>query len=107
MIDLGCAPGGWTQVAVEKTNSTLDNLKRKKGRVIGIDLKPILSIQGAEIMLLDFLDNDFDEKINKILKSKVENVISDMASNSTGHKKSDHLRIMGYIVNQQLFSLII
>jgi len=41
VIDLGCAPGGWTQVAVEKTNSNLDNLKRKKGRVIGIDLKPI------------------------------------------------------------------
>ena len=104
VIDLGCAPGGWTQVAVEKTNSNLDNLKRKKGRVIGIDLKPILSIQGAEIMLLDFLDNDFEEKINKILKSKVENVISDMASNSTGHKKSDHLRIMALCESAAFFS---
>ena len=62
VIDLGCAPGGWTQVAVEKTNSNLDNLKRKKGRVIGIDLKPILSIQGAEIMELDFLDNEILKK---------------------------------------------
>ena len=47
VIDLGCAPGGWSQVAVEKTNSNLDKLKEKQGRVIGIDLKPILSINGC------------------------------------------------------------
>ena len=55
-------------------------------------------------MVLDFLDNDFEEKINKILKCKVENVISDMASNSTGHKKSDHLRIMALCESAASFS---
>jgi 23S rRNA (uridine2552-2'-O)-methyltransferase len=92
VIDLGCAPGGWSQVAVEKTNSNLDKLKEKQGRVIGIDLKPILSINGAEIYLLDFLEDNFENKIGDILNHKVDNILSDMASNSTGHKKSDHLK---------------
>ena len=104
VIDLGCAPGGWTQVAVEKTNSNRDHLQQKQGRVIGIDLKPVLSIQGAEILLFDFLSNDFEEKIREVLKNRVDNVLSDMASNSTGHKKSDHLKIMALCEAAAYFS---
>ena len=104
VIDLGCAPGGWTQVAVEKTNSNLDNLDKQQGQVIGIDLKPILPINGAEIFVIDFLDNDFEEKICEILSHKVDNIISDMARNSTGHKKSDHLRIMALCESAAYFA---
>ncbi len=104
VIDLGCAPGGWSQVAVEKTNSNLDKFKQKQGRVIGIDLKPIVSISGAEIYVIDFLENDFVNKIGEILNHKVDNVLSDMASNSTGHKKSDHLRIMALCESAAFFA---
>ena len=104
VIDLGCAPGGWSQVAVEKTNSNLDKLKKKKGRVISIDLKPILSINGAEIYVCDFLEDNFLKKIGEILNYKVDNVLSDMASNSTGHKKSDHLRIMALCESAAFFA---
>ncbi len=104
VIDLGCAPGGWLQVAVEKTNANLDQLNKKKGRVIGIDLKPILSVNGAEILVLDFLETNFEEKIGEILNYKVDNVLSDMASNSTGHKKSDHLRIMALCESAAFFA---
>ena len=104
VIDLGCAPGGWTQVAVEKTNSNRENLKKKQGRVIGIDLKPVFPIHGADILLIDFLNNDFEEKIRGLLKNKVDNVLSDMASNSTGHKKSDHLKIMALCEAAAYFS---
>ena len=104
VIDLGCAPGGWSQVAVEKTNANLDQLNKKKGRVIGIDLKPILSVNGAEIIVLDFLENNFEEKMGEILSYKVDNVLSDMASNSTGHKKSDHLRIMALCESAAYFA---
>ena len=104
VIDLGCAPGGWSQVAVEKTNANLDQLNKKKGRVIGIDLKPILSVNGAEIFVLDFLETNFEEKMGEILSYKVDNVLSDMASNSTGHKKSDHLRIMALCESAAYFA---
>ncbi len=104
VIDLGCAPGGWLQVAVEKTNSNLDNLQKKQGRVIGIDLKPVLSIKGAEILVFDFLNSNFEKKIGEILNHKVDNVISDMAANSTGHRKSDHLRIIALCEAAAFFS---
>mgnify|MGYP001156790855 FL=1 len=104
VIDLGCAPGGWSQVAVEKTNSNLDKLKEKQGRVIGIDLKPILSINGAEIYIFDFLEDNFEKEIGEILNHKVDNILSDMASNSTGHKKSDHLKIMALCESAAFFA---
>jgi len=104
VIDLGCAPGGWSQVAVEKTNSNHDKLQKKQGRVIGIDLKPILSINGAEIYVFDFLEDSFEKKIVEILNHKVDNILSDMASNSTGHKKSDHLKIMSLCESAAFFA---
>ena len=105
VVDLGSAPGGWLQIAVEKTNSNLNYPQKKQGRVIGIDLKPLLSIQGAEIYIIDFLNENFEKKIDDIIGNKVDNIISDMASNSTGHKKSDHLRIMALCESAALFAL--
>ena len=94
IIDLGSAPGGWLQVAVDKVNSTGKNKKAKIGRIIGFDLKEIEPILGAEAYILDFLDGDSPKKIIAIAGGSVDVVMSDMAASSTGHKQTDHLRVI-------------
>ncbi|QCE35620.1 RlmE family RNA methyltransferase [Acetobacteraceae bacterium] len=84
IIDLGAAPGGWSQVAV----------KEKAGKVIGIDLLPVEKLQGAEIIQGDFTDPEMPEKLRRLLNGGADAVISDMAPNTTGHAKTDHIRIM-------------
>lgn len=86
VLDLGAAPGGWCQVALEKLKSD--------GRVIGVDLQEMESVPGAELMQLDFLAEDALDRINEVLEGKVDVVMSDMAASSTGHKQTDHLKIM-------------
>ena len=94
VIDLGCAPGGWCQVVSSRVN-VLGNQKDKDiGQVIGIDLQEVEPIPGVQLHQLDFLSNDADIKIKDILGDKASVVISDMAAPSSGHKKTDHLRIM-------------
>jgi len=94
IIDLGCAPGGWLQVAVDKVNSTGKIKNAKIGRIIGFDLKEIEPIFGAEAYILDFLDGDSPKKIIAISGGSVDVVMSDMAASSTGHKQTDHLRVI-------------
>ena len=94
IIDLGSAPGGWLQVAVDKVNSTGKIKNAKIGRVIGFDLKEIEPILGAEAYILDFLDGDSPKKIVAIAGGSVDVVMSDMAASSTGHKQTDHLRVV-------------
>ena len=94
IIDLGCAPGGWLQVAVDKINSTGKIKNAKIGRIIGFDLKEIEPILGAEAYILDFLDGDSPKKIVAIAGGSVDVVMSDMAASSTGHKQTDHLRVI-------------
>ena len=94
IIDLGSAPGGWMQVAVDKVNSTGKIKNAKIGRVIGFDLKEIEPILGAEAYILDFLDGDSPKKIVAIAGGSVDVVMSDMAASSTGHKQTDHLRVV-------------
>ena len=94
IIDLGCAPGGWLQVAVDKVNSTGKIKNAKIGRIIGFDLKEIEPILGAEAYILDFLDADSPKKIVAIAGGSVDVVMSDMAASSTGHKQTDHLRVI-------------
>ena len=94
IIDLGSAPGGWLQVAVDKVNSTGKIKNAKIGRVIGFDLKEIEPILGAEAYILDFLDGDSPKKIVAIAGGSVDIVMSDMAASSTGHKQTDHLRVI-------------
>jgi len=94
IIDLGCAPGGWLQVAVDKVNSTGKIKNAKIGRIIGFDLKEIEPIWGAEAYILDFLDGDSPKKIVAIAGGSVDVVMSDMAASSTGHKQTDHLRVI-------------
>ncbi len=90
VLDLGAAPGGWTQVAVKKTRAL-----QGRGQVIGVDLSEMEPIAGARLMLLDFLDEDAPEKILALLGgTRVDLVLSDMAAPSCGHKQTDHMKIM-------------
>ena len=90
VVDLGAAPGGWSQIAAKKVGSAAG-----KGRVVGIDLLPIEAMPGVEFIELDFLDETAPDKLIELLGGPADVVMSDMAANTTGHKKTDHLRIMG------------
>ena len=90
VIDLGAAPGGWAQVAVKRTGSA-----EGRGRVVGIDLLPVETMPGAEFAELDFLAPGAPERLVDMLGGPADIVMSDMAANATGHRKTDHLRIVG------------
>lgn len=85
VVDLGAAPGGWTQVAVE----------RGAARVVGIDYLPMGSVPGATLLELDFLDPAAPDRLKSALGGQADVVLSDMAAPTTGHKPTDHLRIVG------------
>jgi len=87
IVDLGAAPGGWSQIAAKKAGP--------KGKVVGIDLLPIDPMAGVEFIQLDFLDESAPGKLIEMLGGPADVVMSDMAANTTGHKKTDHLRIIG------------
>jgi 23S rRNA (uridine2552-2'-O)-methyltransferase len=84
VLDLGAAPGGWSQVAV----------KRGAGRVVGIDLLPLNPVAGAVMLQGDFTDPDVQAQLKAELDGRADLVLSDMAPNTTGHAATDHLRIM-------------
>ena len=86
VVDLGAAPGGWVQVALERVG--------RKGRVVGMDLQEIEPIAGAELLQGDFLDEDAPDRLRALLDGPADVVLSDMAAPSTGHAATDHLRIM-------------
>ncbi|WP_193141604.1 RlmE family RNA methyltransferase [Meridianimarinicoccus sp. MJW13] len=94
VVDLGCAPGGWCQVAVRRVNSLGEKQGKKVGRVIGLDLQEVEPIPGAEIHVLDFLADGADELVKEWLGGPADVVMSDMAAASSGHKQTDHLRIV-------------
>ena len=94
VVDLGCAPGGWSQVAVDLVNALGVKKNVKIGSVIGIDLQEVEVLPGAKFYQLDFMANDADFEVKNILEGKANVVMSDMAASSSGHKKTDHLRIM-------------
>jgi 23S rRNA (uridine2552-2'-O)-methyltransferase len=90
VLDLGAAPGGWSQVAAKALGSA-----EGSGRVVGIDLLPIDPLPGAEFVTLDFLDADAPARLRELLGGPADVVLSDMAANATGHRQTDHLRIIG------------
>ncbi|PYE85989.1 RlmE family RNA methyltransferase [Pseudoroseicyclus aestuarii] len=94
VVDLGCAPGGWCQVAVQRVNALGERSGKKQGRVLGIDLQEVEPIPGAEIHQLDFMDEGADEAVKAWLDGPADVVMSDMAASSSGHKQTDHLRII-------------
>ncbi len=94
VVDLGCAPGGWLQVAVPRINALGTRTSKPVGRIIGIDLQVVDPVAGAELHVLDFMEDDADLKVKTWLGGKADVVMSDMAAASCGHKQTDHLRIM-------------
>ena len=86
VVDLGAAPGGWSQVAAQRAGA--------KGRVVAIDLLGMPAIPGVDFLQLDFLDAAAPAKLGTMLAGEADVVLSDMAANATGHRKTDHIRIM-------------
>ncbi|MGH6770264.1 MAG: RlmE family RNA methyltransferase [Xanthobacteraceae bacterium] len=89
VVDLGAAPGGWSQVAAKRVGAG-----EGRGRVAAIDILEMPAIPGVEFLHLDFLDATAPDKLKAMLKGEADVVLSDMAANATGHRKTDHLRIM-------------
>ena len=94
VVDLGCAPGGWCQVAVARTNALGARSDKAQGRVIGVDLQEVEPIAGAELHVLDFMADGADAAVKGWLDGPADVVMSDMAAASSGHKQTDHLRIV-------------
>ena len=91
VADLGAAPGGWSQVAAKRVGA---GEGEGRGRVAAIDLLEMPAIAGVDFVQLDFLDNAAPDKLKEMLGGPADVVLSDMAANATGHRKTDHLRIM-------------
>ncbi len=89
IIDLGAAPGGWSQVAADRVKA-----KDGKGKVVGVDLLDMEPIPGVTFAVKDFNDEDAPDVIKAMLGGEADGVMSDMAANATGHKQTDHLRIV-------------
>ena len=94
VVDLGAAPGGWCQVAVPKINALGEKKGKPIGTILGVDLQEMEPIAGAELYQLDFMEDDADLKVKEWLGGKADVVMSDMAASASGHKQTDHLRIM-------------
>jgi len=91
VIDLGAAPGGWCQIAAERVQSV-----NGKGQVVAIDYLPIEALPGVEMLQLDFTSEEAEETLKSLLRDgRADVVLSDMAAPTTGHARTDHLRIMG------------
>jgi 23S rRNA (uridine2552-2'-O)-methyltransferase len=91
VIDLGAAPGGWSQIAAQRVGAP------KQGRVVAIDLLNIDPLPGVEFVQLDFLDPSAPDKLKAMLGGRADVVLSDMAANATGHRKTDHIKIVALV----------
>jgi 23S rRNA (uridine2552-2'-O)-methyltransferase len=89
VVDLGAAPGGWTQVAAERVG-----LAQGRGKVVALDILEMAPVPGAQVMCLDFLDDAAPDHLRQTLGGPADLVLSDMAAPATGHHATDHLRIM-------------
>jgi 23S rRNA (uridine2552-2'-O)-methyltransferase len=92
IVDLGAAPGGWTQVAVEKVGS-----KTGKGAVVGMDILEWDPVPGATTLQGDFLADDAPDRLKEALGGPADVVLSDMAAPTTGHPSTDHIRIIALV----------
>jgi 23S rRNA (uridine2552-2'-O)-methyltransferase len=86
VVDLGAAPGGWSEIAIKRIGA--------KGRIVALDILDMTPITGVEFLHLDFLDETAPDRLKALLGGNADVVLSDMASNTTGHRQTDHLRIM-------------
>jgi 23S rRNA (uridine2552-2'-O)-methyltransferase len=94
VVDLGCAPGGWSQVAVARVNALGETPGKPVGRVLALDLQPVEPVAGAEIHELDFMADGADDRVKAWLGGRADVVLSDMAAAASGHRQTDHLRIV-------------
>jgi len=92
IVDLGAAPGGWSQVAAVRTGA-----REGRGRVVAVDLLEMDPVEGVEFARLDFHDPQAPQLLGQKLGGPADGVLSDMAANATGHRKTDHLRIVGLV----------
>lgn len=100
IIDLGAAPGGWTQIALELSKS-----KKRHGTVIGVDLQEIEPIMNAEFLIGDFTEESLLQELKNLIgERKADCVLSDMAAASCGHPQTDHIRIMDLCEHAYLFA---
>jgi 23S rRNA (uridine2552-2'-O)-methyltransferase len=96
VVDLGAAPGGWSEIAARRVGPS--------GRVIALDILEMKPIAGIDFLQLDFLDERAPAKLKALLGGKADVVLSDMAANATGHRQTDHLRIMALAEAAALFA---
>ena len=99
VVDLGAAPGGWTQIAAKRVGADSG-----RGRVVAIDILEMVPVAGADILHLDFLADDAPDRLKALLGGPADVVLSDMAANTTGHRKTDHLKIMALAETAALFA---
>src|SRR4051795_4471063 len=99
VVDLGAAPGGWSQIAAKRVGAA-----EGKGRVVAIDLLEMPEIVGVTFAQLDFLADDAPGKLRAMLGGGADVVLSDMAANTTGHRKTDQLRIVGLVESAAAFA---
>ena len=99
VVDLGAAPGGWSQIAAKRVGAA-----DGKGKVIAIDLLEMPEIPGVNFAQLDFMADDAPEKLIAMMGGRADVVMSDMAANTTGHRKTDQLRIIGLIERPRRFA---
>ena len=99
VVDLGAAPGGWSQIAAKRVGATSG-----KGRVIAIDLLEMPEIPGVTFAQLDFLSEDAPARLLQMIGGRADAVLSDMAPNTTGHRKTDQLRILGLVEGAAAFA---
>ena len=99
VVDLGAAPGGWSQIAAKRVGAP-----DGKGSVVAIDLLEMPEIPGVQFAQLDFLDADAPERLVAMLGARADMVMSDMAANTTGHRKTDQLRMVGLVESAALFA---
>jgi len=99
VVDLGAAPGGWSQIAAKRVGSV-----EGRGKVVAIDLLEMPELPGVLFAQMDFLDDRAPEKLRAMIGGGADVVMSDMAANTTGHRKTDQLRIIGLVENAAAFA---
>jgi len=99
VVDLGAAPGGWSQIAAKRVGAATG-----KGKVVAIDLLEMPEIVGVTFARLDFLDASAPDKLREMMGGGADVVLSDMAANTTGHRKTDQLRIIGLVETAAAFA---
>jgi 23S rRNA (uridine2552-2'-O)-methyltransferase len=92
VVDLGAAPGGWSQLVAKRVGSA-----QGKGRVVAIDILKMEAVPGVDFLELDFLDEKAPQILRDVLGGPADVVLSDMAANATGHRQTDHLKIMALV----------